>query len=53
MTVINCGIAALAVAVIFYIWRGYALFLWRKQRVLRSRVAYMLWVMADRATERE
>jgi hypothetical protein len=51
MHVINCGIAALAVAVIFYIWRAYAQFLWRKRRVLSERVAYMLWVMASKAPE--
>jgi len=38
-------IAALAVAIIFYLWR----FWWRgRERMLRSRVAYMLWVMAKR-----
>jgi hypothetical protein len=37
--------AALAVAGIYYGWRAY----WQgcRQRNLRSRVTYMLWVMAD------
>jgi hypothetical protein len=43
------NLAALAVAMIFYLWRahvqGRQL---RRQRILRERVAYMLWVMADR-----
>jgi hypothetical protein len=39
--------AALAVAVIFYIYRAYLQVLDRKQRKLRERVAYMLWVMAS------
>jgi len=33
----------MAVAAIFYVWRAW----WRgKMRVLRERVAYMLWVIA-------
>jgi hypothetical protein len=43
---ITSGVATLAVASIFYIYRGYAYALLRRQRVLRERVAYMLWVMA-------
>jgi hypothetical protein len=43
------NIAALAVAVIFYAWRAYNDQLQsRKQRLLRERVAQMLWVMAER-----
>ncbi len=47
MTPIGSCIAALAVAVIFYIYRGYVYLLLRKKRVLRERVAYMLWVVAQ------
>jgi hypothetical protein len=44
------NVAALAVAAIYYCWRGYhALDLSRKQRTLRHRVAYMLWCAAQRA----
>jgi uncharacterized membrane protein YccC len=44
------SIAALAVAVIFYVWRAW----WRRRlRTLHDRVAYMLWVAAqkDEATQ--
>jgi len=43
MQVLPCCVAAMAVAAIFYVWRAW----WRgKMRVLRERVAYMLWVIA-------
>jgi hypothetical protein len=42
-------VAALAVAGIFYTWRAYRDTLVRHQRLLRERVAYMLWVMARQA----
>ncbi len=41
------NVAALAVAMIFYTWRGYLQLRERRRRVLRERVAYMLWVMAE------
>jgi hypothetical protein len=45
MQVIYGCIAALVVAGIFYGWRAW----WhRRLRLLRDRVAYMLWVMAQR-----
>lgn len=47
MPTIYCSIAALAVAGLYYSWRGYAHQLLYRQRVLRERVAYMLWVMAN------
>jgi hypothetical protein len=40
------SIATLAVSVIFYTWQLYSHIRLRKQRNLRERVAYMLWVMA-------
>jgi hypothetical protein len=43
------GLAALAVAVLFYFWRGYHRQFMAKQRVLRERVAFMLWVMAEKS----
>lgn len=46
MNPMNSCIAALAVAVIFYIYRGYVHVMEQRHRVLRERVAYMLWVMA-------
>lgn len=47
MSPIWSSAAAFTVAVIFYIYRAYALVQERKQRLLRKRVAYMLWVMAN------
>jgi hypothetical protein len=46
-----CGVAALAVAGIFYTWRSYHDMMIHKQRTLRERVAYMLWVMATGVPE--
>lgn len=48
MPAISGSVSALAVAVIFYIWRGYAHLLWRRERTLRERVAYMLWTLANK-----
>jgi hypothetical protein len=47
MHLVMGNVAVLAVTAIFYAWRAYAQC--RKQRQLRERVAYMLWVMANRA----
>lgn len=46
-----CGVAALAVASIFYTWRAYHGYVMEKQRRLRERIAYMLWMAANVATE--
>ncbi len=40
------NVAALAVAVIYYLWRAFEDVRRRRERTLRARVAYMLWVMA-------
>jgi hypothetical protein len=53
MNAIPCVIPTLSVAIIYLIWRSYERFQWRKDRVLRERVTYMLWVMAQGATELE
>ena len=47
MSPIWSSVAALAVAVIYYIFRAYALVQERRKRKLHQRVAYMLWVMAN------
>lgn len=47
MQPIVTNIAALAVATLYYLWRAHYQTRQRRQRVLRQRVAYMLWVMAD------
>ena len=41
------SVAALAVASIFYVWRHYFHFQMNRHRILRERVAYMLWVSAN------
>jgi hypothetical protein len=46
----NAG--ALAVAVLFYIWRAYAQVQERRNKTLRERVAYLLWCVADRVETR-
>jgi hypothetical protein len=47
MQPIVTNMAALAVATLFYLWRAHHQTRLRRQRVLRERVAYMLWVMAE------
>jgi hypothetical protein len=48
MHAVSTGVAALAVATIFYIYRGYIGVLLQRRRQLSERVAYMLWVMANK-----
>jgi hypothetical protein len=48
MQVICSGLAALAVAAIYYTWRDYFSVQLRDRR-LRERVAYMLWMAAHQA----
>ncbi|MFN4261804.1 MAG: hypothetical protein ACK4RK_21190 [Gemmataceae bacterium] len=48
MQMIYCNLGALAVAVIYYAYRDYMRAQLHRERVLRERVAYMLWVMANR-----
>jgi hypothetical protein len=47
MHTICCNLAALSVAWIFYAWRAHFARLARRERTLRERVSYMLWVMAN------
>jgi hypothetical protein len=43
-----CGsVAALAVASIYYTWRAYFHAHLQQELVLRQRIAYMLWVVAQ------
>jgi hypothetical protein len=39
--------AALAVAAVYYLWRDLVWLRLRRRRLLRCRLAYMLWVMAE------
>jgi hypothetical protein len=40
------SVSTLAVSVIYCVWNAYRVALLRRERLLRDRVAYMLWVMA-------
>ncbi len=48
MTMLPCSVAAMAVTSIYYLWRAYAFAMFKRERTLRERVAYMLWAMAER-----
>jgi hypothetical protein len=50
MQPIVTNMAALAVATLYYLWRAYHTRQLR-ERVLRQRVAYMLWVMVGQDEE--
>jgi hypothetical protein len=46
--IIACNLAAFTIALVFYAWRDVYM-RWRmNRRMLRERVAYMLWVAANR-----
>ena len=47
MPLVYCTIALFAVTVIYLFWRSYLSVLLQRRRVLRDRVAHMLWVMAE------
>ena len=47
MSLFSCAIALAAVTAIYLFWKSYLSVLLRKRNVLRARVAFMLWVMAD------
>ncbi len=48
MQPIVTNMAALAVAMLFYIWRAYFQGQQRRHRLLCERVTFMLWIMAER-----
>jgi hypothetical protein len=48
MEMLCCNAAALTVAILYYTWRAYHQARRARDRVLRERVAYMLWVVAGR-----
>jgi hypothetical protein len=50
MQTILCALSALTVAWIYYFWRSYHTELLQRERTLRERVAYMLWVTARMAS---
>ena len=43
-----CGAAAVAAVAAYGVWRAFVEARQRRERLLRRRVAYMLWVMAGR-----
>ncbi|GIW85629.1 MAG: hypothetical protein KatS3mg107_1289 [Gemmataceae bacterium] len=45
--VFACSLSCLAIAALYYLWRDVYLPR-RKRRLLRERVAYMLWVAAQK-----
>ena len=47
MNVVVYSVAALSVAVLFYAYRAHQDFIKARQKQLRERVTYMLWVMAN------
>jgi hypothetical protein len=47
MQPIWCTVSIFAVAFLYYIWRTHMFLLERRQRLLRDRVTWMLWVMAE------
>ena len=52
MTTLICATSALAVATIYYVWRFYHQQMEQQDKVVRERVTYMLWVMANNELER-
>jgi hypothetical protein len=48
METVICGLGALAVANIYYLYRSYLQRQFHREQRLRERVAYMLWVAAGR-----
>jgi hypothetical protein len=40
------SVAALAVASIYYVWKAYFQFQLQRERTLRERVTFMLWIVA-------
>ena len=47
MQAIVCSLGALAIANIYYWYRSYQHSQEQRERTLRDRVAYMLWVVAN------
>jgi hypothetical protein len=49
MNPLATSMATLAVSTIFCLWRAYCQTREQRTRLLRERVAYMIWMAADRA----
>jgi hypothetical protein len=50
MPMIWGNLATVTITLIYYAYRAYQQTTLRKRKVLRERVAYMLWVMAERTS---
>jgi hypothetical protein len=48
MDLLTVNVVALTVVCIYYMWRVYRFTLQQRERVLRERVAYLLWTTANR-----
>lgn len=48
MQPIVTNLAALAVAMLFYLWRAHFQSQQRRHRLLCERITFMLWIMAER-----
>jgi len=49
MQFVALGVAALSLAAIYYIWRTYREVKTHRDRILRERIAYMIWVASESA----
>ncbi len=49
MQVVCCNVAALSIAMLYYVWRDGAARNTHGRKALRERVTYMLWVAANQA----
>ena len=49
MQALLCSVPTLAVSAIYCLWQFHGELLRQRNRVLRERVAYMLWVLAQQA----
>ncbi len=47
------SVAVLTVSALYYAWKEFHFKTRNREEVLRERVAYMLWVMADQVEEEE
>jgi hypothetical protein len=46
-----CAVSAMSVALLYSSWHAYFLKTVQRNQLLRERVTYMLWVMANKVTE--
>jgi hypothetical protein len=51
MSALFPSVSTLAVSIIYCVWQAYRRSCDRRERTLRERVAYLLWVMAHRVKD--